>query len=203
LERTFAALAQGEVAWLVMELDELAEPARRLARALLGRGVELVAVPGASTMVAGLVASGLPADRFTALGVLPASLGERETLWKRFAADPLTVVCGVRDQELGEVLSEALAHLGDRRIAVSLTNEVWRGQMSEGLTLDWNGDVTLVIEGAGSEPDWTSERVLDEVRARLDAGTSPRDTAREVARRSGWSKRQVYEWALRVSRDEA
>ena len=202
LERVLAALAQGEVAWLVMGLDELAGPANRLLCALLDQGVELNSVPGASIAVEELVASGLPVDRFTALGVLPSLPTERLALWSRFARDSLTVVCEVQGEDLSEVLREALAHLGERRIVMGQADEVWRGKMSEGATLDWHGDATLVIEGAGSDLDWAQERVLDEVRVLLDAGASLRDTAREVARRSGWSKRQVYEWALRASREE-
>jgi 16S rRNA (cytidine1402-2'-O)-methyltransferase len=194
-------LALGEVAWLVVELDELAGPAHRLVRALLEQGVELVSVPGASLMVEGLVASGLPADRFTALGLLPASGTERRALWARLARDPLTLVCRVRPEDLHEVLDELQAYMGDRPVAVCQAGEVWRGPVRDGSALDAQETVTLVIGGADSEPDWTRERVLDEVHERLAAGMSPRDVSREVARRSGWPRRRVYEMILSLSRD--
>jgi 16S rRNA (cytidine1402-2'-O)-methyltransferase len=196
-----SALERGEVAWLLTRIDELsARP--RLTRALVEQGIELVSVPGAPAMVGGLVASGLPADRFTALGLLPASADERGALWSKFARDPITLVCEVQAENLGEILDEAQSILGERRIAICQGEEVWRGPVCEGPASGWDGRVTLVVEGAGSEPDWTQERVLDEVRALLDAGTSPRDTARAVARQSGWPRRRVYELALRASYDE-
>jgi 16S rRNA (cytidine1402-2'-O)-methyltransferase len=201
LARITSALAEGEVAWLALDLDEWSGPAQGLLRALLGRGAELVSVPGASSWVAGLVASGLPADRFTALGVLPGSPAERGALWVRSAREPLTLVCEVRGEDLDAVLDEALTDLGDRPFAVYQAGEVWRGRVRESCAWEWAGRVTLVLGGAATEPDWTRERVLEEVRALLDAGTSTSATARDVARRSGWPRRRVYELALLASRD--
>lgn len=202
LAEILSALAEGEVAWLAMRLDELAGPAQSLARALLDQGVELVSVPGASATVSGLVASGLPADRFTALGLLPTDAAKRLSLWPRVVHDPMTVVCEVWAEDLDDVLGEVLTHLGDRRIAVCQGNDVWRGQVSEYAALDWEGCVTLAIEDAGSEPDWSQDRVLGEARALLDAGASPSDASRQIARLSGWPRRQVYELVLSISRDE-
>jgi 16S rRNA (cytidine1402-2'-O)-methyltransferase len=197
------ALAAGEVAWLVRELNDLAGAAQELVRALLHRGVEWVSVPGGSESMGGLVASGLPADRFTALGPLPASPAKRAALWRRYVHERLTLVCEVWAEDLDEVLAEAAARLGARRAAICQGEDVWRGPVGEADTSGWVGRVTLVIEGADAEPEWTQERVLEEVRAMLAAGASARDTAREVARRSGRPRRQVYELALQASRDES
>jgi 16S rRNA (cytidine1402-2'-O)-methyltransferase len=201
LAQILEAWAAGEVAWLVRELDDLAGTAQALVHALLERGVELISVPGGSESMGALVASGLPADRFTALGPLPASPAQRVALWQRHAHERLTLVCEARGEDLDVVLREAAAHLGARRVAVCQGEAVWRGPVDEVGTPGWAGRVTLVIEGAGAEPEWTRERVREEVRAMLAAGASARDTAREVARRSGWPRRQVYELAL-VSREE-
>jgi 16S rRNA (cytidine1402-2'-O)-methyltransferase len=202
LASILAALAEGEVAWLVERIGELSGQSLRLVDALLARGVDLDSVPGASAMIGGLVAAGLPADRFTALGLLPDSLLDRRALWSRFARDPMTLVCEVRADDLGAVLSQVLAALGDRQVAIGQGRDVWRGPVSEAHPFKWDGLVTLTIAGADASPDWSRERVMEEMRALLAAGTSPRDTAREVSRRSGWPRRQVYELVVRVSREE-
>ena len=201
LTSILAALAEGEVAWLAMRIGEMAGAAQHLVEELLARGIDLVSVPGASAMVSGLVAAGLPADRFTALGPVPSSHVGRAELWSSVVHDQMTLVCEVGPGDLGEVLHEVLAYLGDRRIAVCGEN-VWRGLVSEAQEFEWKGPVTLTIAGADPALDWSRERVLDAVRASLGAGASLRDTAREVARRSGWSRRQVYELAMLLSRDE-
>ncbi|HBK79596.1 MAG TPA: 16S rRNA (cytidine(1402)-2'-O)-methyltransferase [Nitrospinae bacterium] len=58
----------------------ISDPAYRVVRAALDRGVSVVPVPGPSAVMAALVASGLPTDRFVFEGFLPQK-GERR--WRR------------------------------------------------------------------------------------------------------------------------
>jgi 16S rRNA (cytidine1402-2'-O)-methyltransferase len=201
VQGVLGALESGDVAWLLVDLDELAGPGRRLMRALLEQGVEPLSVPGAPAMVSALAASGLPADRFTAWGLLPHSLGERQELWRGMAAESRTLVCQVPAADLNQVLDELLGRLGDRRIAICQGDAVWRGPVSAWRDGDLQGRVTLVIEGAEAVAEWSRERMVDEIRMLLAAGATSRDVTRQVARRSGWSRRRVYEVVLRVSRE--
>jgi 16S rRNA (cytidine1402-2'-O)-methyltransferase len=152
-------------------------------------------------MVSALAASGLPADRFTAWGLLPRSPGGRQELWQGMAAESLTMVCQVSAADLDQVLGELLERLGDRRIAVCQGDVVWRGPSSGWRDGSLHGRVTLVIEGTEAAAEWSRERLVGEIRTLLEAGTSPRDTTREVVQRSGWSRRRVYEVVLRISRE--
>ncbi|MDP7169688.1 MAG: 16S rRNA (cytidine(1402)-2'-O)-methyltransferase, partial [Nitrospinota bacterium] len=58
----------------------ISDPAYRVVRAAVERGVPVVPVPGPSAVMAALVASGLPTDRFVFEGFLPQK-GERR--WRR------------------------------------------------------------------------------------------------------------------------
>jgi 16S rRNA (cytidine1402-2'-O)-methyltransferase len=196
------ALQDGDVAWLLARVTELSGPAGRLFRALLERGVELVSVPGACAAIAGLVMSGLPADRFTFLGLLPESSKERHALLQCIAHERLTIVCEVTACCLSDALGDVLDLLGDRRIALCADQNVWRGRAKQAQTPSGAGQLTLVIEGAEAERTWSEERVRDVVNEMLTAGQSPRDVAREVAQRSGWPKREVYRMALIAKQGE-
>src|SRR5919199_822919 len=55
----------------------LSDPGARMVRAALDAGVQVVPVPGASALLAALVASGLDSSRFTFFGFLPRSGRER------------------------------------------------------------------------------------------------------------------------------
>src|ERR1044071_4110634 len=46
----------------------LSDPGARLVRAAIDAGISVVPIPGASALLAALVASGLPTDRFTFFG---------------------------------------------------------------------------------------------------------------------------------------
>jgi len=57
----------------------VSDPGFRLVRAALDAGIRVVAVPGASAAIAALSVAGLPTDRFTFEGFLPARDGARRS----------------------------------------------------------------------------------------------------------------------------
>jgi len=80
--RVLARLAAGESIALVSDAGTplLSDPGARLVAAAVEAGVRVVPVPGASALLAALVASGLAADRFTFYGFPPRKGTERESL---------------------------------------------------------------------------------------------------------------------------
>ncbi|MDP9374290.1 MAG: rRNA small subunit methyltransferase 1, partial [Chloroflexota bacterium] len=78
LDRLLATLAEGPVA-LVSDAGTpgLSDPGYELVRAAQGRGIAVVPVPGASALLAAVVASGLVPGPFTFLGFPPPAAGER------------------------------------------------------------------------------------------------------------------------------
>ena len=57
----------------------VSDPGWKLAHEALEAGVRVFPIPGASAMLAGLVASGLPSDRFLFAGFLPPKSGARQS----------------------------------------------------------------------------------------------------------------------------
>ena len=199
------ALREGDVAWLWTEVTELAEStwgAREAPlQALLERGVGVVPVPGPTAPITGLLASGLPASRFTFLGLLPGCQHARRSLLKAVAREPLTLVCDVWTCHLSDALQDVQQVLGDRRVAIRLDRHTWRGKASEAPASSGRGRCTLVVQGAEQSLAWTEQRVREQVREMLAMGKSPRDVARDVALRSGWPKRKIYAMSRLVARD--
>jgi 16S rRNA (cytidine1402-2'-O)-methyltransferase len=198
LSQLVEALQRGDVAWLIGSLEELTGSACGLFDRLQALGIAPLSVPGPSPVIAGLAISGLPADTLTMLGPLPVAAAERRALLASAASEPLTVVCEVDAERLAEALRDLLSLLGDRRVALYGGGRVWRGRASQAGEWPDGGRLTLAIEGAGSGPAWTQDRVRAKVRELLVAGASPRDVAGEVARCSGWSKREVYRLVVSV-----
>lgn len=201
LSVVLAALDEGDVAWLLPNVDDLPEPVWRSFRALAEQGVDLLSVPGPSAVVSALATSGLPSDRFTFLGLLSSSRDARRSTLGRFAHERLTLVCTVRGEHLTDALDDVRAVLGDRQIAICRDRDTWRGRASQAPGQMGAGAWTLVIKGAEQDPKWPEERVRDRVREMLAAGMSARDVAREVASRAGWPKREVYRMSRPAGED--
>ena len=119
----------------------LSDPGERVVRAAIDDGHEVVPVPGASAILAGLVASGLPCVPFTFVGFLPRKAGKRTRAMERIIDAEETTVLFESPARLVPLLEElaglAEARKAIRRVAVcremtKVHEEVFRGSPSEG-----------------------------------------------------------------------
>jgi 16S rRNA (cytidine1402-2'-O)-methyltransferase len=191
-----AALARGDVAWAAPSLVQWTEREHAVLRALLAAGVEVLPVPGGWPWVACLVISGLPSDRFTFLGQMPARAEARRAALQRAAEERHTLIWRVRGSELPGALDDACAMLGDRAAALCSGQSVWRGRLPDAPRERL--DAHLIVEGAGEEQPWTEEQVRERVRERLAEDATTRDAARAVAEAARWPRRRVYQILLEI-----
>jgi 16S rRNA (cytidine1402-2'-O)-methyltransferase len=200
-----ARLAAGEQLALVSDAGTplLSDPGARLVRAAVDAGVAVVPLPGASALLAALVASGLDATRFTFYGFLARKGRERKGAVAELAALAHTAVLYEAPARVGETLAElAAACGGDRPAAVAreLTKqyeEIRRGTLGE-LAAYYadapvRGEVVLVVGGrapGGEAAD--PEAVRARARALHADGGSSRDVARALADEFGLSRNDAY-----------
>ena len=85
-----ARLEQGESIALVSDAGTplISDPGYRVVRAVIAAGFRVLPVPGPSAIIAALSVSGLPTDRFTFEGFLPARGGPRRARLARLAGEP-------------------------------------------------------------------------------------------------------------------
>ncbi|MGH7639284.1 MAG: 16S rRNA (cytidine(1402)-2'-O)-methyltransferase [Gemmatimonadaceae bacterium] len=171
----------------------LSDPGQRLVAAAIDAGLRVVPIPGASALLAALVASGLPAEPFTFYGFLPRKGRDRSTLLDEIASSRHTAVLYEAPGRVADSLRE-LAERGDgaaeRRAVVAreltkLHEELRRGTL-DSLSAYYKdspprGEVVIMIAGAPlAAPD---EDVLRASARSLRArGLSVRDVAAELAR---------------------
>lgn len=134
----------------------ISDPAYVIVREALANGLRVIPVPGASALLAALVASGLPMDRFVFEGFLPTKKGRRKRM-EQLRSECRTIVLYEAPHRLLKTLRELHQELGARRVAVAreLTKkfeEIQRGQLSEVLSRleerDPRGEYVIVLEGA-------------------------------------------------------
>ena len=94
----------------------ISDPGYRVIKLAAERGVPVVPVPGACALLAALVISGLPTDRFLFEGFLPRKKGRAGRL-QSLAAFEGTVVIYESPLRVADTLSDILAHFGNRRMA--------------------------------------------------------------------------------------
>jgi 16S rRNA (cytidine1402-2'-O)-methyltransferase len=195
-------LAAGDVA-VVSDagMPGISDPGYDLVVAALAAGHEVVPIPGASAVLAAVAASGLPSRRFYYLGFLPRQSGPRRRALAEAAACGDTLVAFESPHRVVATLTDALAALGDRRIAVcreltKLHEEIWRGSIADAIRhfAQPRGEFTLVIEG-GAAPAADAETPADvpAIVAALKAdGVGAKDGVAALMRRAKLSRRAAY-----------
>ncbi len=180
----------------------LSDPGARLVQAAVEAGVRVVPVPGASALLAALVAAGLPADRFTFFGFPPRKGRERAATFAEVAALSHTAVLYEAPGRVGDTLAELASAAGaDRTAAVAreLTKqfeEVRRGTLGE-LARYYadsapRGEVVLVIGGAPPAAGASDEALRERARTLLAGGASARDAAARLVAELGVGRNAAY-----------
>ena len=201
-----ARLLEGESLALVSDAGTplLSDPGARLVRAAADAGVRVSPVPGASALLAALVASGLDVDRFTFFGFLARKGPERRAALEQIVSATHVAVLYEAPNRVADTLAElAGAGAGERATVVAreLTKqyeELRRGTVAE--LVAYYGDTPprgeVVILIAGRIPRATSE---DELRARAielrAAGRSAREVAAVLSAELGAPRNLAYRLA--------
>jgi 16S rRNA (cytidine1402-2'-O)-methyltransferase len=133
----------------------ISDPGFYLVRAALAENIVVEAIPGPAAVVAAVIISGLPCDRFVYEGFPPAKKG-RQTFFQNLASEARTIVLYEAPQRVSRTLQDILTHWGDRRVALAreltkIHEEVRRGKASEILAglqeQSLRGECVLVVEG--------------------------------------------------------
>ena len=133
----------------------ISDPGFFLVRAAIAQGLEVVPIPGASAMLAAMVAAGLPSDRFTFEGFLPRKKG-RQTRFKALAEDPRTIILYESPHRVARTLRDISEYMGDRQVVIGREitkkfEEFIRGSVSEIReqldTRSIKGEVVIMIGG--------------------------------------------------------
>lgn len=207
-----ARLAAGERLALVSDAGTplLSDPGESLVAAAVAAGASVFAVPGASAALAGLVVSGLPADRVLFEGFLPQKSAARRARAAELAATPATLVIYESPRRIAATLADLRAALGDRPACVAreLTKkfeEARRGLLSELAAVyadeEPRGEIVLVVgpPAAGAAAERAAD--LDERLVAAMARHTLKDAAALVSGETGLPRREVYARALTLSRD--
>ena len=202
--RILARLLAGEDVALITDAGTplLSDPGARLVRAAADAGVRVVPVPGASALLAALVAAGLPAERFVFLGFPPRKGGEREALLGEVAASAYTAVLYEAPGRTAATLAQLAERAGaDRPAAVAreLTKqfeEVRRGTLGELAeyyrVAPPRGEVVLVVGGRPPAAGGDEGALRTAAEALAAAGLSARDVARRLVDEHGASRNVAY-----------
>jgi 16S rRNA (cytidine1402-2'-O)-methyltransferase len=187
----------------------ISDPGFRLVRAALDAGISVIAVPGASAVIAALSIAGVATNRFSFEGFLPQRGGPRRKLLEALRLEQRTMVFYEAARRLGETLADMAECLGGSRKAVvareitKTYEETIRGTLDE-LTARFRekaalGEVTIVVEGV---PENSADSTIDATPVTVailrEAGLSLKQASAVISRLTGKPRREIYQEALKT-----
>ncbi len=205
-------LKNGETVALISDAGTplISDPGYKLVRACIEEGVCITTVPGPSAILAALVLSGLPTDRFMFTGFLPSRAAGRRRALSELASVPATLVFMESPRRLAKSLDDMAGILGNREAVVAreltkLFEEVRRGPLKE-LAEHYltagppKGEVTVVV-APGRERTAPDQDEVDRRIVKALENLSLRDAVAEVAATTGLARQKVYARALEIKRN--
>lgn len=199
-----AELAAGRTVALVTDAGTplVSDPGYRVVRAAIDAGIAVVALPGASALMTALAASGLATDAFHFAGFPPAKEGQRRKLFERLAGLQATLVFYEAPHRIVAALGDLIAVMGDRQAVIAreltkLHEEILRGRLTElreqlAARPSIKGEITLLLDRHGEAQAPPPVSLAGQVRECEAGGLARMDAIKEVARRNGVGKREVY-----------
>lgn len=204
-EKLIAALGEGKSVALVSDAGTplVSDPGYRLVMQAIEAGHRVIPIPGPSSVVTALSASGLPNDAFFFAGFLPQKEKARRDRLAEIASVPATLLYFESPHRLAASLKDAADMLGAERQATvcrELTKtfeEFRRGSLGElaqfyGAAETIRGEIVVAISPPEASAPMASVD-LDALLLRLAADMPAAKAAGEVARQTGLPRKTLYQ----------
>ncbi len=203
--RIIERLRLGQVVALISDAGTplISDPGYKLVKAAREAGHGVWCLPGPSSPIAALAISGLPTDRFTFEGFLPAKSAARRSRLEAIKSIPGTLVFFEAPQRLAESLEDMAAQLGTRAAAVARELTKLHEELRSG-TLDqlaiWAGSAPVkgeivILVGPADKVSVDDALILANLEEALGS-SSVRDAAKQVSDVLGVPRSRVYQLAL-------
>lgn len=217
-ERLLQRLQQGERVALISDAGTplISDPGYRLVKAARDAGVRVEPIPGACALIAALSASGLPSDRFSFEGFLPAKNAPRLAKLQALAKDPRTLIFYESPHRIVDSLQAMASVFGTERNVVlareiSKTFETFLSDTFAGLQKimandadQLKGEMVVLVQGyeAPENTEQTISENAEKIMTVLLEELPVKQAAGLAAKITGEKKNLLYSWALQLKATE-
>jgi len=208
-EQLVGKLLDGDSLGLISDAGTpcIADPGYRLVSRCRQEGIEVVAVPGASAVIAALSIAGLATDSFRFIGFLPSKAHGRGQVLQELAEEKQTTVCYESPHRLVACLEQVIDICGaDRPLAIAreLTKrheELYYGCAADALkhfsSGSVKGEIVLLLGPAPERKRAGSVReALEDLRHNTEL--SWKEIVKQVAKEFGLPGSDVYKESLEL-----
>lgn len=191
----------------------ISDPGYRLVRAVAEAGLKVIPIPGVSALISALSAAGLPTDRFSFEGFLPAKSSARRAALEVLSRETQTLVFYESSHRIEDLLEDMAFVFPERAVVIAreltkLYEQFYRGtagslvrQMKSDSDMR-RGEFVVMVGGIPEYVENTESNTIDTgqlMQVLLAENLSVRQVAKIAAQLTGQPKNQLYRQALGLS----
>lgn len=205
------SLTEGRSVALVSDAGTplVSDPGFRLVNEARDAGIKVIPIPGASALLAAVVASGLPTDSFFFYGFLPPKKGARQKCLQSLKILNTTLIFYESPHRVAETLVDIASIFGQDRPAtlareLTKTFETVDTATLGALCSKYNGEtrprgeIVLVVAPPGDETNTLSDDDIDHMLLELATTMPAAKAAQEAAQLTGRKKQELYQRLMAI-----
>jgi 16S rRNA (cytidine1402-2'-O)-methyltransferase len=186
----------------------ISDPGYRLVRSARAQDIAVVPIPGACAVIAALSAAGLPSDRFSFEGFLPAKQIARQSTLRSLQHETRTLIFYEAPHRVLESVQDMATVFGPAREVV-MARELTKtfetiksasaAELAQWIAADSNqerGEIVLLVHGAEKRPEASLNPEAERVMHLLLEELPLKQAAGLGAKITGLKKNFLYQWAL-------
>lgn len=183
----------------------ISDPGFKLIRRLHELNIQVIPIPGASSVIAALSVAGIPTDKFLFLGFLPNNIKKSEIILNRYKDINASLVLFENPKRVKTLLASLLLVLGNRKACLvreltkiheeiiyeDLVNlyEAYKDQKIK-------GEIIILIEGNTQEPALDDEQIIHMLRNEVERGISFSEAIKKISKKNNLNKKRIYDIAM-------
>ena len=177
----------------------ISDPGYYVIREAINEGFNVVSIPGANALLSGLVVSGIAPHPFTFIGFLDHKEGKRKKQLTSLIDHKETLVFYESPHRISKTVTNMYEVFGERDLVIAreLTKkyeEVLRGTTKSLKDIvDIKGEMVIIVEGKPEVIYNPTVSILEEVNLLIEEGLSSKEAIKEVAKKRGIPKNDVYQ----------
>ncbi len=183
----------------------ISDPGHILIKRCQENNISYTVLPGASSIITALVASGLANDRFSYYGFVPKKAKDIEILMKELEKEEKTSILLDTPYKLKNTISYMKKYFPKRKLSIAreLTKlyEEIKTFTIEDITDDvitLKGEFVLILEGAQITKKDSLDNYKDEIKEELENGSSTKDIVKSIRKKTDFSKNEIYNYVLEI-----
>ena len=190
----------------------ISDPGFKLVAACYDDNIKITSIPGPTAPIVALTLSGLPSDRFTFQGFMPAKASAAKQALEASVPLDMTQIWFESARRLPETLTMMAQTYGNRLCVIAreltkLNEEIERAPLTllaekYQTASPPRGEIVLLIEGAAPSDRATSDKAILLLLSDALETQSVRDAVQQVEALTGAKKRAIYQLALKIQQKQ-